>query len=201
MPERSIPLRKRLFIDRAFQGRFILAFSLLAITGTVLFAVVAYVILNRSLGDNLFSAHLAISRTGEMLTPTLTALSIAFALILGIASATLSLYVSHRISGPLFAITRYLGMMAEGKLNFEAKLRTNDQTCVVAESLNTTVGFLRGRLRRTRESAAQLRQGLDRLSESVKETKSGGEAALAAVSQMDARLRAIEEDLGAFDLG
>ncbi len=195
----SAPLRKRLFIDRAFQGRFILAFTLLAVSCTVLFAVIAYAILNRSLGDNLFSAHLAINRTGEMLTPTLTALSIVFAVILGIGSAVLSLYVSHRISGPLFAITRYLGMMAEGRLNFEAKLRTDDQTCALAENLNTAVGFLRGRLRKTRASAAMLRDDFNRLS-AAGATKDRDEAFQAAISQMDARLRAVEEDLGVFKI-
>jgi hypothetical protein len=138
--------RKQVFIDRNFQLRFILQFCLLILAGLVLFNIAAYFILDRQLGKTLFSAHLALTRTGDLLLPTLTAISAVFVVILGAAAAGITLLVSHRICGPLFAIVRYLKMIGEGKLNFEARLRTNDQTAVVADTLTETVRALRGKV-------------------------------------------------------
>jgi hypothetical protein len=47
----EIKPRKIVFIDRHFQGAFILKFLLLLLVGTGLFVLAAYVILDRRLGD------------------------------------------------------------------------------------------------------------------------------------------------------
>ena len=138
--------RKIVFIDKRFQGAFILKFVLLLLVGTAVFVLAAYLILNRRLEDTYYSAHFAIKSTGEVLLPTLLALSGVFILVLGAAAVVITLYVSHHIAGPLFAIRRYLENVSRGDLDFKPKLRLKDQTTPLAESLAHALETLNARL-------------------------------------------------------
>jgi hypothetical protein len=119
--------RKIVFIDKRFQGAFILKFVLLLLVGTAFFVLAAYLILNRRLEETYYSAHFAIKSTGDVLLPTLLALSGVFILVLGAAAVVITLYVSHHIAGPLFAIRRYLENISRGEL-ISAAAAPHDQT-------------------------------------------------------------------------
>ncbi len=138
--------RKIVFIDKRFQGEFILKFLLLLLVGTAVFVLAAYLILNRRLGDTYYNAHIVVKSTGEILLPTLLALSGVFIVVLGAAALVITLYVSHHIAGPLFAIRRYLENVSRGDLDFKPKLRLKDQTTPLAESLAHALETLNARL-------------------------------------------------------
>jgi methyl-accepting chemotaxis protein len=189
--------RKHIFVDKQFQIRFILYYVLLIVVGTVLFNGVAYFILNHQIGESLFSAHLALSRTGELIGPTLVYLSITFILILGLAAIFITLIISHRISGPLFAIMRYLRMMGDGQLNFEAKLRTKDQTAVLADTLNDTIKTLGGRVAMIKEGLESIKK--DAVHMNAAADKGGNQADLVkSIHDLNEHLHVIEERLALF---
>jgi len=155
--------RKVIFIDKRFQGEFIFKFVLLLLVGTGVFVLAAYLILNRRLEETYYSAHFAIKSTGEMLLPTLLALSGVFILVLGAAAFVITLYVSHHIAGPLFAIRRYLENVSRGELDFEPKLRLKDQTTPLAESLARAIETLNTRLIAIRGGADGVRDSSTKL--------------------------------------
>lgn len=155
--------RKTVFIDKRFQGVFILKFLLLLLVGTAVFVFAAYMILNRHIGDSYYSAHVAIKNTGEVLLPTLLALSGVFVVVLGAAAFVITLYVSHHIAGPLFAIRRYLENVSRGELDFKPKLRLNDQTTPLAESLAHALESLNSRLVAVRLGADAVRTSSEKL--------------------------------------
>ncbi len=159
--------RKIKFVDKKFQGEFILAFVSLSLVGTAIFVFAAYVILNRRLEDTYYSAHFAIKSTGEVLLPALLALSAVFIVVLGAAAVVITLYVSHRIAGPLFAIRRYLESVSRGDLDFEPKLRLSDQTTQLAESLARALETLNSRLVAMRIGADAARESSARLSRRI----------------------------------
>jgi methyl-accepting chemotaxis protein len=155
--------RKIVFIDRRFQSDFILKFVALLLVGTGVFVLAAYLILNRRLEDTYYSAHYAIKTTGEVLLPTLLALSGVFIVVLGAAAVVITLYVSHHIAGPLFAIRRYLESVSRGDLDFEPRLRLKDQTGPLAESLAHALETLNVRLLAIRRGADGVREASARL--------------------------------------
>ena len=149
--------RKVVFIDRQFQGAFILKFLLLLLVGTGLFVLAAYLILDKRFEQTYYSAHYAIKSTGEMVLPTLLALSAVFLLVLGAAAIAITLYVSHHIAGPLYAIRRYLESVSRGDLDFQPTLRLNDQTTPLSESLAHALETLNSRLISIRAAADGVR--------------------------------------------
>ncbi|HEY5998296.1 MAG TPA: methyl-accepting chemotaxis protein [bacterium] len=155
--------RKIVFIDRRFQGQFILKFVLLLLAGTGLFVLAAYLILNRRLEETYYSAHYTIKSTGEMLLPTLLSLAGVFVLVLGAAVVAVTLYVSHHIAGPLYAIRRYLESVSRGELDFQPKLRDDDQTTPLAESLAHAIETLNSHLVSIRGGADALREASGKL--------------------------------------
>ncbi len=159
--------RKVIFIDKRFQGEFILKFVLLLLAGTAVFILAAYLILNRRLEDTYYSAHFAIKSTGEVLLPTLLALSGVFVVVLGAAAFVITLYVSHHIAGPLFAIRRYLENVSRGDLDFTPKLRLKDQTTPLADSLAHALETLNSRLVAIRISTDAVRESSATLSRRI----------------------------------
>lgn len=198
MPEASSSSRRKIFIDKTFQTRFVLYYTLLLLAGTVLFIGAAYLILNKQVGESLFSAHLAITQTGQLLLPTLLYLAVAFIIILGLATVVITLLVSHKISGPMFAIVRYLKTMSEGNLNFEAKLRTNDQTAVVADTLTEAIRSLGGKVTMLKEIAGSLRKDAERVAAASVGKGATTADAVRLVHDLQEHIRILEERLAVF---
>jgi methyl-accepting chemotaxis protein len=192
--------RKAVFIDKRFQGEFILKFLLLLLVGTAVFVAAAYLILNRRLEETYYSAHYAIKSTGEVLLPTLLTLSGVFIVVLGAAAIIITLYVSHHIAGPLFAIRRYLETIARGDLDFEPKLRLKDQTTPLADSLTVALETLNARLVSLHHSAQAMRETSAKLSSRLEACTGQSTECRREVRELLAREEALVREMEFFRL-
>jgi methyl-accepting chemotaxis protein len=192
--------RRIVFIDKRFQGEFILKFVALLLVGTGVFILAAYLILNRRLEETYYSAHYAIKSTGEVLLPTLLALSGVFVVVLGAAAIMITMYVSHHIAGPLFAIRRYLESVSRGDLDFEPKLRLKDQTTPLAESLARALGTLNGRLVAIRSGADSVREASAKLSRHLATSDDASAECRRDLADLLAREEALVRELEYFRL-
>ena len=192
--------RKIKFIDKRFQGAFILKFVLLVLVGTAVFVLAAYAILNRRLDDTLYSAHYAIKSTGEVLLPTLLALGGVFIVVLGAAAITITLYVSHSIAGPLFAMNRYLEKVASGDLDFEPRLRPMDQTTPLAASLTGALSTLNARLVAMRGNATDMRESSARLSTRIATCDGASATCRQEIGELLARQEALLREMEFFQV-
>jgi len=192
--------RKIIFIDKRFQGEFILKFVLLLLVGTAVFVLAAYLILNRRLEDTYYSAHFAIKSTGEVLLPALLALSGVFVIVLGAAAVVITLYVSHHIAGPLFAIRRYLENVSRGDLDFKPKLRLKDQTTTLAESLAHAVETLNARLVAMRLGADAMRGSSAKLSRIIVNCEGASTECRGGLGELLAREEALIREMEFFHL-
>lgn len=193
-------VRKVVFVDKRFQGEFILKFVLLLLVGTAVFVLAAYLILNQRLDDTYYSAHIVFKNTGEILLPTLLALSGVFIVVLGAAAVVITLYVSHHIAGPLYAICRYLENVSRGDLDFKPKLRPNDQTTPLAESLARAVETLNSRLVAVRVDAEAMRQASAKLASHMTDTSGASPECRKDLSELLAREEALIRNLEFFHL-
>jgi methyl-accepting chemotaxis protein len=192
--------RKVVFIDRRFQGAFILKFLLLLLVGTGLFVLAAYLILDKRFGDTYYSAHYTIKSTGEMLLPTLLALSAVFVVVLGAAAVVITLYLSHHIAGPLYAIRRYLESISRGDLDFQPRLRVNDQTTALSESLAQALETLNTRLVSIRTAADGVRSASAKLPQHLRSLDASTAECRRDLEDLLAREDALIRDLDFFRL-
>jgi methyl-accepting chemotaxis protein len=192
--------RKVIFIDKKFQAEFILKFVLLTLVGTAVFGVVAYLILDRKLDQSYYSAHMTMKSVGAILKPTLVWLSLVFAVVFGVAAMVITLYVSHHIAGPLYAIRRYLENIARGELNFEPRLRDKDQTTPLAQSLTQAMETLNQRLIAIRGSADAVRVASQNLTVHVEHRDSSVEQCRKDLGELIARANELTRDVEFFTL-
>ena len=180
--------RRIVFIDKKFQASFILKFLGLLLAGTALFNVAAYFILNRRLEGSLYNAHITIKSVGEILLPSLVSLSIVFLLLLGGAILMMTLFVSHLIAGPLYAIRRYIERIGEGELDFDARLRSKDQTTPLALTLSDTMQVLNTRIASIQKAAREIQESAGGLSGGARQESSSEDGAAARIAALSSKL-------------
>jgi methyl-accepting chemotaxis protein len=128
--------RGNYFILKGFQTRFILRYIALVTVGMVFFSGILYLLVDKSLGESLYQAHLTIQSTGKLLLPYLLLTGILSVVVIGVGAVLVTLYISHKIAGPLYRIQTCIDDLGNGDLTVRAKLRTHDQLILLAESFN-----------------------------------------------------------------
>ncbi len=150
----SVPAHNR----RQLRSHFVnLDVRLRLIVDDVLFALVAalaaigilYVLSNREIGDSMYSAHISIKQTRELLNHGVVVAGVvtfAAVLIFGLWS----LIDAHRIAGPMHRMLRLLKEIAEGDLRHEIRFRKRDEFQEIAAAADNLVDVYALRLGRLR---------------------------------------------------
>ncbi len=142
-------VRLRLVLDDAL---FALAAALTAIG-------ILYFISNREIGDSMYSAHVSIKQTRELLNNGVKVAGlVTFVAVL--AFGLWSLIDAHRIAGPLHRLHRLLNEIAEGNLVHEIAFRKSDEFDELAAAADRMVDAYADRLSGVRRQAQALEQGL-----------------------------------------
>jgi len=171
--------RKKLFIQPAFQGRFILWGIVAIILASVLSAVLLYFLLTAFYESQNQSAHILLTESWHRLGMAIIVAN-CVALLVGVALVSwIVLHRSHKIAGPLYRFCQLFNKIGQGDLSQEVHLREDDELNAVAEALQTMIEQLRTQRERrlaliqsaldkacdnaTPEALAQIRQVLEEL--------------------------------------
>ncbi len=176
--------RKTLFIQRAFQGRFIAWIIGLLMLSVVCSALILYLLLSSELGTELQIAHHQILSTWQRLGPAILVGSVLAVVIGGLAAAVVVLYISHKIAGPLYRFERLFEEVGRGNFEVSTSLRQSDQLKGLADAFADMLGQLR--VRNQNQQAE-----LGKLIETVKELRN----TLPKTSEGEKQLDALEQQL------
>lgn len=147
MPGTPRPYRRRVvYIHKAFQRKFILKFCVIALCAMVAASSLVYLLSKDTLTATYRYHHLALQRTGEAILPALVITNLVILLALLGATIAVTLYVSHKIAGPLYRLGRSVEGVGAGDLSFSVKLREHDELLDFAATLNGAVEGLRERV-------------------------------------------------------
>jgi methyl-accepting chemotaxis protein len=157
--------RKNYFIEKSFQARFILKFCALAIAGGFLTIMLLYF----SSGDTTTVAIVnlrAIARTtGDFILPILIQTVAVVLMLVGGATILLTMFISHRIAGPLYRFKKVLKQLEEGDFSSNFSLRNPDQLQDVAEVFNNMITQTRSQLQLLKEEFKLLKDRIDGIKE------------------------------------
>lgn len=78
-----------------------------------------------------------------------------------------SLFVSHRICGPLYRFRMVFKALAEGNLDIRANIRKHDYLQAEARAINDMIGSLQTRIRGLEDQIGLLGEGADQLKEAM----------------------------------
>ncbi|MCM8778350.1 MAG: methyl-accepting chemotaxis protein [Candidatus Omnitrophica bacterium] len=155
----KINRRRIYFIEKKFQSRFIIKFCLLVILGSLVIGVLLYLLTIGSTTVVFENLRATVKTTADFLFPLLIQTIVVTTVIISIATIILTLFISHKIAGPLYRFKKELISVGSGDLSRNFQIRKNDQLQDLALSMNEMINKLR-------ESLKELNKKYDILKES-----------------------------------
>ena len=122
-----------------FQVKFILAIC----TGALLTTIAIYFYLDQGLGSNYFDALVTLSTVESALSSSLVITFCLQLLLLFLLTLGLTLFVSHKIAGPVFRYEECLDNIINGDLRTDVRTRNGDQLKPMVDSMNLWQNALR----------------------------------------------------------
>ena len=141
----AINRRKTRFIEKSFQTRFILKFCLLVVLGGLLTTVILYLLSMRSTTVSIVNSEVVVKTTADFLLPVLIQTVLIVMVLIGLATIAVTLFVSHKIAGPLYRLKKGMQDLNQGNLVDEIKLRKFDQLEDIIQEFNDLAKKLRKR--------------------------------------------------------
>jgi len=143
--------RKDWFIRKDFQLGIILKFCLIVLLGTVISTVLLLFFSQDSLTSTFRGSHLEIRTTARVILPAIIYTNLITLVLITIATIMVTLFISHKLAGPLTRFENEIGEIGEGKLDKDIRLRADDQIVPIADNLNLMRQSLRGKIMGIRE--------------------------------------------------
>jgi len=135
--------RKKLFIQPAFQGKFIFWIIVVVILASVVSALLLYFLLTTFFESQSQSAHIVLKESWQHLGLAIVIGNLVALLFGSVIAAIIVLYHSHRIAGPLYRFCRIFEQIGEGRLDDMMQLRKHDELAEVAESIQLMIDKLK----------------------------------------------------------
>ncbi len=143
---KSEKYRRNYFIEKKFQSGFILKFCVLVIIGSLLTGALVYFFSQQATTVVFEHGRVQVKSTADFLLPFLIQTIIVVCVVVSIATVALTLFISHKIAGPLYRLKKELAAIGLGDLSGAFALRGDDQLQDVARSMSAMIKGLRDSL-------------------------------------------------------
>jgi len=165
--------RKRYFIDRKIQTKYIVLTILLLLLYTFLFAVILFLpyIIPLSLDYPIEEQ----TKAARMLLNLHTSVWPALGVVILIMSA-LSIFFTHKIAGPVYRFKKDLAEVSAGNLDITIKLREKDDLKDLAQDLNLMIKELRVFVQTLQGNDEAMLSCINELEDQIKDNKISSEA-------------------------
>lgn len=192
--------RRNYFIRKDFQGRFILRFFLAILIGAVVFASILSIFSAHTMTVTYEDSHLRVDRTPKALFLHIVRAYGVYIVLLGVVVSVISLFLSHRIAGPMFRFERSVEEIIKGNLSFRITLRSKDEGKELAGLMNTMLDTLSGRLKEIGRYADAAHSEIAGLSGKVTEGNASPEEVKGHISETVKSIEILRKSLSFFTL-
>jgi len=146
--------RRNYYIDKDFQNKFILKFCSLVALGSLLTVILIYWLAWHSTTVGIADGRVAVHSTAEYLLPLLLQTVFVVFVVVSLSTIVMTLFISHKIAGPLYRLKVMLGALGEGDFSSSMRLREDDQLQQVAAAYNEAVEKINGKIKRAKNSSS-----------------------------------------------
>jgi methyl-accepting chemotaxis protein len=128
--------RRNFFIKKELQGKYIFSVFIFMLAGAVLFTTVFGLLSADTLTITYKGSNLQVGRTPIVLVKEIVKTNWIFIVAGGLLVVIASIFLTHRVAGPLYRFERTLEEMKKGNFNSEIRLRSKDEAKEVARMFN-----------------------------------------------------------------
>ena len=154
--------RRNYYIDKKFQIKFIVQFWLIVAIGSLFTVVAVYWLARNTTTVGIIGGRVAVHTTAEYLLPLMLQTVAIQLAVVSFFTIFMTLFVSHKIAGPLYRLKATLRALGDGNLRL-MHLRQRDQLQEVASSYNEALEKLNDKIKRIKDSSSieEMRKILD----------------------------------------
>jgi methyl-accepting chemotaxis protein len=138
--------RRQYFVKKDFQLKFILKFCLLILIGTIISTGLLFLFSQDTLTSSFEQSRLVIKSTGLAILPSVVYTNLITLGLIAIATIIVTLFVSHKMVGPLFRFEKELKDIGEGDLTRQVIVRKKDSIGDMAGCLNDMISSLHDKI-------------------------------------------------------
>jgi len=137
-----------------------LKFCALVAIGGLLTIGILYFLAMRSTTVSIVNSRVVVKTTADFILPILVQTVVVVMIIVSIATIFVTLFVSHKIAGPLYRFKKTMKDLEEGNFSEDFRIRHLDQLQDLAESFNNMI-------RKVRQEAGNLKGNFNKLEEKL----------------------------------
>ena len=127
--------RRNYYIDREFQTIFILKFCGLIAIGSIISGLIIYAMSRATVTTTFENSRLTIKSTADFILPAVLLSGAVVIILIGLATIIMTLFISHKIAGPLYRLDKDVQEVTSGNLRMVFHLRAGDEIRPLAASL------------------------------------------------------------------
>lgn len=157
--------RRIFFIEKDFQAKFMLKFLALVAAAGFVTTCALYFLTMQSSTVYFVNSRAVVQTTARFLLPLLVQTVLAVTVVTSIAALAVTLFVSHKIAGPIYRLKKVMKEVGDGDLSGEFRIRQKDQLQDLAGSFSDMILKTREKLSELREKADIIKGKLDGISE------------------------------------
>lgn len=165
MEKTSSNKRRIYFIEKKFQTKFILNFCLLVVLGGLLTIGILYCLAMHSTTVSIVNSRVVVRSTADFLLPVLIQTVLIVTVLIGFAAIVTTLFVSHKIAGPLYRCKSVISTLSRGDFSNDFKIRRFDQLKDLADSLNNMIKQIREKISQLKSNFISLKNELENIDE------------------------------------
>ncbi len=178
--------RRNYFIKKDFQGRFVLRFFLTILLSAIVFTVILSLFSAQTITITYRDSFLRIDKTPKALFYEIIRAHGLYIFLIGAGISILSIFLSHRIAGPLYRFEKSIEDITKGNLAFRIKLRKRDEAQELAEALNRMIETLSTHL-------SEIKTIVNDIEVNLSETKKAIDRQEGSHDSIDKTVQALEE--------
>lgn len=135
--------RRNYFIDPAFQMSFIMKFCIIVILSSLAIGLAMFILSQNSTTVAIENTKVMVKPTADFILPELTVILLIVAAFSSLVVLFLTLFISHKIAGPIFRMKKEVELVQKGDLTRNFTIRNSDQLQELANILHDMTRTLR----------------------------------------------------------
>jgi methyl-accepting chemotaxis protein len=164
MNERPQYKRRNYFIDKRFQTLFAVKFLVVLVIAAIAALGLFLYYTSGTITIGYDGSEINLDQTNDYFLRTLIISFIGLLIVTGLIAATVIVFISHKIAGPLFNFKKNLAEISKGDLTVRMRLRAKDQCKALAEEINEMTSAVDAKVGIVKTQVAELSRLIDELS-------------------------------------
>jgi methyl-accepting chemotaxis protein len=188
--------RRRYIVNAGLQMKFTLLFVLVSLLSSIV-AIAAFNFLAlRKLEAIMWSTHISLKTTGELINPIFMYVNITNFLFVTIMLIITGIWMIRKTSGPLYRISKDIIKVANGDLSTSITIRQKDEFKDIASELNIMIKSIRDRFEIISEKYMSISKSIGEF----KEKSNNTEALIKDYNSILKNIEGLETEMNSFKL-